>query len=383
VFWLLLAIGWASVPNFTSYVLFASDHVIGRFTTQPYRYHCANNRFHAETDLSKLVVAPVDPSMVSEPPSIEWKDNTPELMFKLSDGYRLPVVIKSMFTDSEAGIKWTQQWFDEHYGQQNIIYHDLTFPIDAITSSFQRQESPTTLHNYVANVTGGGHRVLGNDHYMLLDHPELIEMLELHRWGTFDGMPVLPLSLRLFMGGVDTGVGWHAATSHNLFVEVKGKKLFKWFPPDTTPLSSLHPTLSNKLPAIEHCSGHYYPPTLKTYEYVLQDGDAAFTPAWVWHATRHLEPTVAVGIRMESFLDDVRAAPFQTFLSEFSSDIPGIPFFNAFTRGLLQSIGVRLQGQPLSKHEQENGYKWDWLRNYIQAGGKLASEDKKDAQWKL
>jgi len=86
---------------------------------------------------------------------------------------------------------------------------------------------------------------------------------------------------------------------------------------------------------------------------------------------------------MESFLHDLRSAPFQTFLAEFSSDIPGIPFFNAFTRGILQSFGVRLQGQALSQHEKENGYKWDWLRDYLQAGGKLASEDKKDSQWKL
>jgi len=259
----------------------------------------------------------------------------------------------------------------------------LQYPIDGITSSFQRQKTPTSLHEYVQNVTGGGHRVLGNDHYMLLDYPELIEDLELPRWGTFDGMPILPLSLRLFMGGVNTGVGWHAATSHNLFVEVKGKKLFKWFPPDTTSLHDLHPTLSNKLPAIEHCPGHFYDGRLKTWEYILDDGDAAFTPAWVWHATRHLEPTIAVGLRMESFLHDMRSYPLLSALSEVSTDLPGLPVVNAIGRAVLQGFGIRLQGQPLSRKQKVEGYPMDWLRDYIQAGGKLKSEDEKDSQWKL
>jgi len=166
-------------------------------------------------------------------------------------------------------------------------------------------------------------------------------------------------------------------------VEVHGKKLFKWLNPDDVGLGDLFPTLSNKLPAIEHCPGHFYNPKVKTWEYVLDHGDAAFTPAWVWHATRHLEPTIAVGLRMESFLQDIQAAPLQSFLAEFSSEIPGMPFFNAFTRGLLQGIGVRLQGQALSREEKENGYKWDWVRDYIQAGGKLLAEENKDTQWKL
>jgi hypothetical protein len=321
--------------------------------------------------------------MASEPPSILWKDYTPELLREKSDNYRLPVVVKGMFTDSEAGKLWTMDYFNKHYGNQTIIYHDLHYPIRGITSSFQRQHSPTTMSDYIANVTAGGHRVLGNDHDLLVDYPVLIEQLELPRWDTFDGMPVLPLSLRFFMGGNNTGVGWHAATSHNLFIEVHGKKLFKWLDPRIVGLGDLHPTLSNKLPAIEHCPGHYYNPALPTWEYVLDNGDAAFTPAWVWHATLHLEPTIAVGIRMESFLHDVRSSPFLSFLAEFSSDIPGVPFFNALTRGVLQFLSVRLQGQALSRVEKEKGYPWDWVRDYIQAGGKLASEDAKGTQWKL
>jgi len=301
----------------------------------------------------------------------------------LSQNYRLPVVVKGLFKESQAGKLWTMDYFDTMYGSQTIIYHELQFPIVGITSSFQRQNSPVSLHDYISNVTAGGNRVLGNDHYLLRDYPVLIEQLELNRWGSFDGMPVLPLSLRFFMGGNNTGVGWHAATSHNLFIEVKGKKLFKWLDPRIVGLGDLHPTLSNKLPAIEHCPGHFYNRDIPTWEYVLDDGDAAFTPAWVWHATRHLEPTIACGVRMESFLHDIRSAPLQTFLAEFSSDIPGIPFFNAFTRGTLHALGVRLQGQALSQEEKEKGYKWDWVRDYIQAGGKLASEDKKNTQWKL
>jgi len=115
----------------------------------------------------------------------------------------------------------------------------------------------------------------------------------------------------------------------------------------------------------------------------LDDGDACFTPAWVWHSTHHLENTIAVGLRMESFLHDLTRYPLQTFLSEFSTDIPGVPFFNAFTRGILQAFGIRIQGQALSRHEKDNGYKWDFLRDYMQAGGKLASEDDREKQWKL
>lgn len=378
----LVAAGWASSPHFPQHVLFTYDHLLGRFGFQEAGFHCRNNRYNHETDFSKMTAAAL-PGMASSPPVIEWKDYTPEKLKEVSLNYRLPVVIKGMFTDSVAGKEWTMEYFDNLYGNQTIIYHELQYPIEGITSSFQRQHLPTSLHNYIENVTAGGHRVLGNDHYLMLDHPVLIEQLELNRWKTFDGMPILPLSLRFFMGGNNTGVGWHAATSHNLFVEVKGKKLFKWMPPQSTGIGDLYPTLSNKLPAIEHCPGHYYNPNLKTWEYVLDNGDAAFTPAWVWHATRHLEPTIAVGLRMESFLHDLRSAPMLTFLAEFSTDIPGIPFFNAFTRGILQTFGIRLQGQPLSQHEKENGYKWDWLRDYMQAGGKLASEDQKDSQWKL
>jgi len=386
VFILLVAIffayGFATNPNFPKYVMFSWDHFQGRFGFQQPGYHCKNNRFGHSLDYDTMV-AEARPGKARPPPAIDAKDYTPEKMKILSNNYRLPVVIKGLFAESVAGRTWTQPWFAENYGKQTVIYHDLEFPIQGITSSFQRQHLPTSLAEYIRNVSDGGHRVLGNDHYMLLDHPKLIEHLELQRWISFDEMPILPLSLRLFMGGIDTGVGWHAATSHNLFIEVKGKKLFKWFPPNTTSLADLHPTLSNKLPAIEHCPGHYYNPALETWEYVLDDGDAAFTPAWVWHATRHLEPTIAVGLRMESFLHDARSASLLAFLSEFSSDLPGLPGFNAFTRGILQFSGVRLQGQALSEQEQREGYAMDWLRDYIQAGGKLTSEDERDSQWKL
>jgi len=377
-----VGVGFVSSPHFPSHVMFAADHILGRYGFQESGYHCRNNRYHHETDLSKLTSAAL-PGMSSSPPVLDWKDYSPEKLREISEGYRLPVVIKGMFTDSEAGKLWRFPYFDKMYGNQTIIYHELEYPITGITSSFQRQNSPVTLHDYIVNVTAGGHRVLGNDHYLLTDYPGLIEQLELKRWQTFDGMEVLPLSLRFFMGGNNTGVGWHAATSHNLFIEVHGKKLFKWLNPDEVGLGNLFPTLSNKLPAIEHCPGHFYDPKVKTWEYVLDHGDAAFTPAWVWHATRHLEPTIAVGLRMESFLQDIRAAPLQSFLAEFSSEIPGMPFFNAFTRGLLQGVGVRLQGQALSRDEKENGYKWDWVRDYIQAGGKLLAEEEKNAQWKL
>mmetsp|Transcript_27009 Transcript_27009/g.75481 ORF Transcript_27009/g.75481 Transcript_27009/m.75481 type:complete len:418 (+) Transcript_27009:169-1422(+) len=373
---------WLTIPKFDAWCLFCYDHILGRFGFQNEKmYHCKLNRFDAETDFSKLVHSPVDPSKVIPPPTINASEYSPELVRRMTDNFRLPIRIKGLFKESVAGKKWTPEYIRDTYGDQKIIYHDLEFPIVGPTSTFQR-EHQWTMGEFVDDILQGGHKVLGNDHYLMKDYPELIEELELDRWVEFDSMPIKPLSLRFFMGGNWTGVGWHAATSHNLFVEVYGKKLFKWLPPSTS-ASRLNPTLSNKLPAVEHCEGHFYDPDLVTMEAVLEPGDAIYTPAWVWHATRHLEPTVAVGLRMESFLHDVKTAPQWAFLSEFSSDIPGVPFFNGLVRGIIHSIGLRIQGQPLSRQEKEHGYPLEWLKDYMQAGGKLKSEEQKDTQWKL
>eukprot|EP01126_Amoeba_proteus_P052354 TRINITY_DN6312_c0_g1_i8.p1 TRINITY_DN6312_c0_g1~~TRINITY_DN6312_c0_g1_i8.p1 ORF type:complete len:196 (+),score=28.06 TRINITY_DN6312_c0_g1_i8:531-1118(+) len=170
-------------------------------------YHCKNNRFGHTTDYSTLV--PEGRSdKVSPPPTIAYKDYTPEKLKVLSNNFRLPVVVQGMFTSSVAGKLWSAEYFDERFGNQSIIYMDCKYPITSISSSFQRQNDPTSMHEYVKNISNGGQRILGNDHYLMLDYPELIEQLELNRWGSFDGMPILPLSLRFFMGTKDTGVGY-------------------------------------------------------------------------------------------------------------------------------------------------------------------------------
>jgi hypothetical protein len=60
-------------------------------------YHCAKNRFDAITDYSKLVHTAVNSSMVVPPPTIDVSEYTPELVKKMTDNYRLPILIKGLF----------------------------------------------------------------------------------------------------------------------------------------------------------------------------------------------------------------------------------------------------------------------------------------------
>eukprot|EP01126_Amoeba_proteus_P052351 TRINITY_DN6312_c0_g1_i11.p1 TRINITY_DN6312_c0_g1~~TRINITY_DN6312_c0_g1_i11.p1 ORF type:complete len:189 (-),score=25.62 TRINITY_DN6312_c0_g1_i11:392-958(-) len=137
-------------------------------------YHCKNNRFGHTTDYSTLV--PEGRSdKVSPPPTIAYKDYTPEKLKVLSNNFRLPVVVQGMFTSSVAGKLWSAEYFDERFGNQSIIYMDCKYPITSISSSFQRQNDPTSMHEYVKNISNGGQRILGNDHYLMLDYPELID----------------------------------------------------------------------------------------------------------------------------------------------------------------------------------------------------------------
>lgn len=136
------------------------------------------------------------------------------------------------------------------------------------------------------------------NHEELLDYLPMRALFKLQRSG-FHGA-------ELFMGAGGTGSPWHAANEWTFFVNVAGRKQWKFIKPEFT--LHMKPYYQKDLIYVVSAYADSDPEGITTYDVTLNPGDLLVFPAWWWHRVRNLtEETIGVAVRFRTLTQQVKS----------------------------------------------------------------------------
>ena len=223
-----------------------------------------------------------------------------------------PLVIEGLALDTRACKQWSIDFFRREYGDLEVL---VTNPDQSV--------HPGKLHLVLDDITAEKttRQYVQNTADIFNQCPELEEQLPIDALKEFVGELGTHCGSQLFLGGKDTGTGYHCASNFNCFVMVHGEKewcfvdpiysawMYPFMPPSGLFAFSPVPAFeaSDRLPLYRRI------PTLVTR---LKPGDVLVNPPWWWHAVRNATPSsIGVATRWVTGLSGNRFFDFLSFLS--------------------------------------------------------------------
>jgi histone arginine demethylase JMJD6 len=210
---------------------------------------------------------------------------------------RRPVIIRD-FAPWKAFDSWSIENFRKRFGDRTVKLPSGQKRMDAF------------LDEVLASTPGSPGEYL-NQVPIAKEFPELLDdilpipsamkpnwltnSLMLRRWGTFDGF------CELFIGGAGAGftrLHCDMYWVNTMITQVVGAKEFTLFAPSDTPYLYPNPTTPyfSSIPRIDDVSDESFPLFAKAEPIVVrvEPGETIYVPWGFWHATRILEPSIAV-----------------------------------------------------------------------------------------
>jgi hypothetical protein len=158
--------------------------------------------------------------------------------------------------------------------------------------------------------------------------------------------------VELLIGGKGTrfpGLHYDGYHHHTFVTQIRGDKLFLFYPPEQTPyMYPVHPH-SNRSQVNDafHPDLERFPlfANSKPFTTVVREGETAFIPGGWWHTTRLLGLSIAISV------NSVNRKMWNTYVDDVVRDRPGAlkrEMLRAFlkTTGLFMTVGESLSGKP-------------------------------------
>jgi ribosomal protein L16 Arg81 hydroxylase len=206
-----------------------------------------------------------------------------------------PVLFRGAAKDWPAVQEWTPDFFKERFGHEPILLLRMS-PTEMADHDYSGIE--TTLGDALDRLHEGDRAYL-RFVPVLMQHPDVMNMLDMD-WFRARRGPMAPQeNLHLFIGGQGTSTALHTAISANFFVQVHGRKTWKIYAPDWSWV--FRPPMERSV----YFSSEFdpddpdydaFPETraLTGYEVTLEPGDILYNPPFWWHKVTN--PTVSVGV---------------------------------------------------------------------------------------
>lgn len=216
---------------------------------------------------------------------IPLNELTKEELYRRSNAYTTPVVIRSALADSDTLKKWNNiSWWIENYGDEEVICKYVESGAD---------EKKCTIADALSPEDPSKRLYVSGEARLFMRRPELTNMIESDMLE--EASPGNRVFTQLFMGYKDMGSDIHAAMGVNLFRQIIGKKKWWLVPPSETPLvyPSLNPNGFSAHTKTQIGKGNDSPSPwlskLKRWEVVLNPGDVLLNPPWIWHGILNVE----------------------------------------------------------------------------------------------
>lgn len=208
-----------------------------------------------------------------------------------------PVVIRGLTRKTEAGKKWSIDYFKDKMGDLMIDVFDNTNKKTA-ASAYTKADLKMKFRDYLEIISRDKHTDLRIFLFNLFKYnPKLREDFpcpEIFR-GMLDQMGFM------FFGGKGTTVRIHydIDMSNVLHTHFGGKKRVVLIAPDYSELLYRLPLNTYSLIDIDHPDYQKFPALkyVKGYDVILEPGDSIFMPAGYWHYMTYLEGSFSVSYR--------------------------------------------------------------------------------------
>lgn len=214
---------------------------------------------------------------------------------------RLPVITTTS-PKGWAPLSWTPRYLSKVLGSRTIklsVSANEKFDYDHETLK-QLYERETTSVGHALSLMSAPEKPRGPHYYMLQqnlnrDFPELRSAL--------DPRPTLlgdrPAFTGLWAGGAGNVTPLHYDETHNLYIQVYGRKHFKMFEPGQA--QCLYPTDVPRDPFLSRVDVHRpdlerFPrfPEAEHIDFTLEPGDTLYLPAFWWHSVLSLDVAISV-----------------------------------------------------------------------------------------
>jgi hypothetical protein len=234
-----------------------------------------------------------------------------------------PVVFPGAAKNWECCRKWTFQWFKEHYGADDVFLVDHAA---VERNPLGKDSEHLTFADLIDGIDQGSMKY-ARFHPLLQRHPELRNDID-QRWVKEHVSNPHTGWMRfytLFMGGKGTDTAIHNAGNPNLFIQVCGQKLWRFYPEEHTPIfdplanrsiykyTTYHPDDPDyeRFPMARH---------MDYYETVLEPGDILYNPSYYWHHVSNPDRSIAVAYRWADIGAALRGSRLLTAMEFFNTN---------------------------------------------------------------
>jgi hypothetical protein len=255
----------------------------------------------AHRKMAGLLETLAELNRLSKPPEMVYERLCPEDFFQQYYSLNRPVLFKGIVSDSPAALKWSLEFFEREYGDEeaevtlgrgsnNITYElapekfQARIPIKDFISRIREQAPTNDLY-----LTAGNH---------FLENPAFSALLEdlPKDLGFFIPDTSHPNLFDLWIGPAGTTTHLHHDVDNVLLAQFYGSKKAYLIPAIELPkvsntigvFSSLNLSDQSALPSLRE--------TCKTdvYEFTLEPGDALFIPVGWWHYVEALTNSISI-----------------------------------------------------------------------------------------
>jgi hypothetical protein len=296
--------------------LFAMDHFLGRDRV---------DRLFKQwrSDLRKSMLESIRQNGEARPVPVPRGQNIPpRTFFKEFRRRNQPVVFDRQALDWECCRKWTFDLFKARYGRDEVILFDR-LPEDR--TPFDKPMEHIRLADLIDGIDHGSLKY-ARFNPLLQKHPELRQDIN-QKW-LKDYIQPHRSFMRLywvFFGGKGTNTPIHNAGSGNLFVQVTGRKKWRLYPVEHSPV--LDPQANRSVykftgyrPDEPDYSRYPMARHMDWYETILEPGDVLYIPPYYWHEAANLTSSIAVASRWVDLSLGFRAASTLFCLEGFNTN---------------------------------------------------------------
>lgn len=248
-------------------------------------------------------------------PEIPIDELNSENVYKVSQGFTQPFVVRGLIKDFDCVKKWNLDYFEKEYGDiemlsfsdnKSVSYSNGT---STKLKSCNSENNLCTLKEIIQGIRNGEPVYVNNISKLFSISEQARKELNLDKMGNIMNTQMfkypqdnINFMSQLFFGGKNTGTNLHCASNINFFFNIKGRKHWGFIDPKYTDLIKCQ-TSDQGLFSIsedDYFSKDEKNPFLKIprYETILEPGDFLFNPAWYWHAVKNkTDYTIAVANR--------------------------------------------------------------------------------------
>tara|TARA_Y100001980_G_C14556324_1_gene347380 strand:- start:6291 stop:7406 length:1116 start_codon:yes stop_codon:yes gene_type:complete len=295
----------------------------------------------------------IDPTRI---PTINAEDFTNNDFVKLSNNYRIPVLIKGYMKDTKAVSEWDTEYLQTIIGDFNINVLNKDTKISIENYTFNKFIDDMKTKNIYIN----------NNHTILSNFPILFDDIKTQFNNFINTLTSTNLRnihiANLFIGYNKkdniNGSNMHCGGSGNFFCMIKGKKHWTLIDPKYSCLlkgrvaeSGIHAQTLFDMPDTDLSS---YPKILKhfpRYDITLEPGDILWNAPWWWHRIENInEEGLNIGLAIRN--NKVTKLNLQ---NNFTYTLSGYTylFYNTLLIGLYERVMLNREKHFNTKGEKD------------------------------